>query len=67
MPAAMILGHPLKALAQLANSRTTRGPDLKEGSFAFLGSIVETRWPDPGDRIRIEIEALGALELEVSP
>ena len=27
---------------------------------------VETKWPDPGDSVRIEIETLGALDLEVS-
>jgi len=62
----MILGHPLEALAWLANSRAARGLDLEEGSFVFLRSIVETRWLDAGDRVRIEIEALGALELEVT-
>jgi 2-oxo-3-hexenedioate decarboxylase/2-keto-4-pentenoate hydratase len=61
----MILGHPLEALAWLANSRAARGLGLRKGVFVFLGSLVETKWPDRGDSVRVEIEALGALDLEV--
>jgi 2-oxo-3-hexenedioate decarboxylase/2-keto-4-pentenoate hydratase len=63
---AMVLGHPLEALAWLANARAARGLGLRQGEFVFLGSLVETRWLDAGDGVRIEIEGLGALDLEVS-
>ena len=63
---AMVLGHPLEALSWLANARASRGLGLRQGSFVFLGSLVETKWLDAGDRVRIEIEGLGALDLEVS-
>lgn len=63
----MILGHPFEALAWLANSRAARGLGLAKHDIVFLGSIVQTRWVAPGDAIRIEVEALGAVELEVSP
>jgi 2-keto-4-pentenoate hydratase len=62
----MILGHPLEALAWLANSRAARGLGLQKGAFVFLGSLVETKWPDPGDSVRIEIDRLGALDLQVT-
>jgi len=62
----MILGHPLEALAWLANSRAARGLGLQKGAFVFLGSLVETKWPDPGDLVRIEIDTLGALDLQVT-
>jgi 2-keto-4-pentenoate hydratase len=62
----MILGHPLEALAWLANSRAARGLGLQKGAFVFLGSLVETKWPDPGDSVRIEIDTLGALDLQVT-
>ena len=62
----MILGHPLEALAWLANSRAARGLSLRKGAFVFLGSLVETRWPDAGDLVRIEIDRLGALDLQVA-
>lgn len=58
-----VLGHPLEALAWLANKR---GPRLKRGQFVFLGSLVETKWLNAGDVARIEISSLGALELTVT-
>jgi 2-keto-4-pentenoate hydratase len=63
---AMVLGHPLEALVWLANSRAARGMGLSRGKFVFLGSLVETKWLDAGDSVRIEIEGLGALDLDVS-
>jgi 2-oxo-3-hexenedioate decarboxylase/2-keto-4-pentenoate hydratase len=62
----MILGHPLEALAWLANSRAARGLGLQKGAFVFLGSLVETKWPERGDLVRIEIDTLGALDLQVA-
>jgi 2-keto-4-pentenoate hydratase len=62
---AMVLGHPLEALAWLANSRADRGLSLKAGHFVLLGSLVETKWLNAGDHFAIDIEALGALELTV--
>jgi 2-keto-4-pentenoate hydratase len=54
-----ILGHPLNALAWLANALAARGRTLATGEFVLLGSVVETRWVEAGDRIEIEIEGLG--------
>ena len=62
----MVLGHPLQALAWLANSRAKRGQGLERGRFVFLGSLVETKWLDAGDKARIEVDGLGSLELAVS-
>ena len=62
----MILGHPFEALAWLANSRASRGLGLRKGAFVFLGSLVETKYPNPGDSVQVEIEGLGALVLEVA-
>ncbi|MFO0992355.1 MAG: fumarylacetoacetate hydrolase family protein [Hyphomicrobiales bacterium] len=62
---AMVLGHPLNALAWLANARAARGLGLKRGEFAFLGSLVETKWLSAGDRVQIEIDELGKVALEV--
>lgn len=62
---AMVLGHPLEALAWLAASRARRGLGLKRGEFVFLGSLVETKWLNPGDKVRIEIEELGEVAVEV--
>lgn len=55
-----ILGHPLAALAWLANARAARGAPLRAGEFVLLGSVVQTVWLRPGDRVEIEIERLGS-------
>jgi 2-keto-4-pentenoate hydratase len=64
---ALVMGHPLEALAWLANSRARHrlGP-IKAGEFVLLGSVVETKWLDAGDEARIEIERLGELALSVT-
>ena len=55
-----ILGHPLEALAWLANALVARGSCLETGEFVLLGSVVETRWVGAGDRVEVEIEGLGS-------
>jgi 2-oxo-3-hexenedioate decarboxylase/2-keto-4-pentenoate hydratase len=54
-----ILGHPLAALAWLANALAARGRHLRAGEFVLLGSVVETRWVEPGDVVEVAIEVLG--------
>ncbi len=62
----LVMGHPLNALAWLANARAMHGlPPLKAGEFVLLGSVVETKWLAAGQQARIEIDELGALELTV--
>ncbi len=61
-----VLGHPLNALAWLANARHEHGlPGLKAGEFVMLGSLVQTQWLNAGDRVRIVIEELGKVRLDV--
>ncbi len=63
---AMVMGHPFEALAWLANSRAKHGLGaLHAGEFVLLGSVVETKWLNAGDKVRIEIESLGAVSLDV--
>jgi len=63
---AMVMGHPFEALAWLANSRSTRDQGLRRGEFVFLGSLVETKWLNAGDRVAIEVEGLGTASLSVT-
>jgi 2-keto-4-pentenoate hydratase len=54
-----VLGHPLAALAWLANLCAAHDRPLRAGAFVLLGSVVETRWLEPGDLVEITIEGLG--------
>jgi 2-oxo-3-hexenedioate decarboxylase/2-keto-4-pentenoate hydratase len=62
----MVMGHPLNALAWLANAHGEHGlPGLRVGEFILLGSVVETQWLKAGDRVRIEVSGLGSVRLDV--
>ncbi len=54
-----ILGHPLEALAWLANLKAGQGAALAAGEIVMLGSVVETKWLARGDAVEVEIESLG--------
>lgn len=57
-----VLGHPYAALAWLAEHAKARGMPLRAGETMLLGSLVRTQWLRPGASVRIEIDALGAVE-----
>ncbi len=61
-----VMGHPFNVLAWLANNLIERGRTLEKGEFVLTGSLVETKWCAPGDVVRVEIECLGAAEMEFS-
>lgn len=56
-----VMGHPCNALAWLANALAARGIGLRKGQFVFTGSVVETKWVNRGDRVRMRIDGLGEV------
>lgn len=62
-----VMGHPFEALAWLANHAAATGRPLSEGDVVLTGSIVETRWVEPGDNVRVEIESLGEAYVSFDP
>jgi 2-keto-4-pentenoate hydratase len=58
------LGHPLEAVAWLANLLNRRGHGLTRGMIVMTGSSITTKFPAPGDRIRFAIDGLGEVRLE---
>ncbi len=62
----LVMGHPLNALAWLANAQHEHGlTGLRAGEFVMLGSVVETKWLNAGDRVRIAIDGLGEVGLDI--
>lgn len=57
-----VMGDPMNALAWLANSLAARGQSLQRGEFVFTGSVVETKWVNSGDQVRMQIDGLGSVE-----
>jgi len=58
------LGHPLEAVAWLANLLNQRGRALARDMIVMTGSSITTKFPVPGDRIRFAIDGLGEIALE---
>ena len=60
-----VLGHPLDALAWLANTLAARGKSLSTGNIVMTGSIVSTKFLNPGDTAVVSIEGLGEATVVV--
>jgi 2-keto-4-pentenoate hydratase len=54
-----VLGHPLDALAWLANQRLAQGSALRQGDLVLTGSVVQTHWVAAGDTVTARIAGLG--------
>jgi 2-keto-4-pentenoate hydratase len=59
------LGHPLEAVAWLANLLNRRGRHLAAGMVVMTGSSIVTQFPSAGQRVRFAIEGLGEVSLEL--
>ena len=57
-----VMGHPLEALAWLANALAERGKSLRTGDIVLTGSVVATRWVEPGSKVEVELSGLGRVE-----
>lgn len=60
------MGHPLAALAWVANHLAGRGRFLRKGDVVITGSLVTSKFPGAGDRLKFVAGALGAIELAVA-
>lgn len=52
-------GHPLHALAWVANAVAARGHPLRSGMIVQTGSVVATQWPQLGDTVTVAFAGLG--------
>jgi 2-keto-4-pentenoate hydratase len=60
------MGHPLEAVAWLANLLNGRGRRLERGMIVMTGSSITTKFLAPGDRVRFVIDGLGEVALEAA-
>ena len=60
-----VMGHPLEALAWLANNLASRGLGLWRSDVVITGSLIASRFAAPGETLRFDAGALGAVELQV--
>jgi 2-keto-4-pentenoate hydratase len=59
------MGHPLDAVAWLADHLASIGRALLRGDVVITGSIVTSKTVAAGDQVMYEVERLGAVELRV--
>jgi 2-keto-4-pentenoate hydratase len=59
------MGHPLDAVAWLADHLASIGRGLLRGDVVITGSIVTTKPVTAGDRVVFEVDQLGSVELRV--
>ena len=60
------LGHPLEAVAWLANLLNRQGRMLTRDMIVMTGSSITTKFPAPGDRVRFAIDGLGEVQIEIT-
>lgn len=60
-----VLGHPLDAVAWLADHLGGRGRYLAAGMIVMTGSIVATKFPPAGVAARFALDGIGAVEMRV--
>lgn len=60
-----VMGHPLEALAWVANNLASRGLGLWRSDVVITGSLIPTKFVKSGDFVRFVVGALGAVELQV--
>lgn len=62
-----VLGHPLNALAWLANHLVAEGERLRAGDLVMTGNLVTTKFVAPGERYAFELAGVGRVETEIVP
>jgi 2-keto-4-pentenoate hydratase len=60
-----VLGHPLEALAWLANHLAARGLSMRAGDIVTTGSLVKSQFPVAGNRIAFHLPGVGEVNLAV--
>ena len=61
-----VMGHPLDALAWLANHVQRRGLALCAGHVVTTGSLVTSKFPEAGNTVGFDIDSLGSVNRHVA-
>lgn len=61
-----VLGDPANALAWVVRHLARRGQTLKPGQWVSTGSIVPTKFVEPGQSYRFEVDGLPPVELTLT-
>lgn len=62
-----VLGHPLDAMVWTARHLHTRGLTLKKDQVVITGSLITSKFPKAGDRIRFDAAGVGVVAMDIVP
>jgi len=62
---AAAMGHPLEAVAWIANQLAAHGRGLAFRDVVITGSVITTKTVQPGDLVKFSVAGLGEVELRV--
>lgn len=60
-----VLGHPLEALRWVVNTVTAQGKDLTCGMVVMTGTMIATKFVQPGDDLVFTVDGLGTVRVDV--
>ncbi|QHE83877.1 2-oxo-3-hexenedioate decarboxylase [Hydrogenophaga sp. BPS33] len=60
---AAVLGHPLTAVAMLANHLGARGQEIPAGTFVMTGGVTEAISVQAGDNVNVRFQDLGSVSM----
>lgn len=60
-----VLGHPFNVIGWLADHLNQAGETLAPGKIVMTGAIVPTKFPEPGQTFRFEIDGFPPVELHI--
>ena len=60
---AAVLGHPLAAVAMLANHLGARGQEIPAGTFVMTGGVTEAVTVKAGDNVSVRFQDLGTVSM----
>lgn len=60
---AAVLGHPLAAVAMLANHLGARGQEIPAGTFVMTGGVTEAVSVKAGDSVSVRFQDLGTVSM----
>jgi 2-oxo-3-hexenedioate decarboxylase len=60
---AAVMGHPLAAVAMLANHLGARGQEIPAGTFIMTGGVTEAVGVKAGDSVNVRFQDLGSVEM----
>ena len=60
---AAVLGHPLAAVAMLANHLGARGQEIPAGTFVMTGGVTEAVSVKAGDAVAVRFQDLGTVSM----